>query len=81
ARAQLVRRSSLLPPSVGRRSLFPAPGRRSSSQRALIFPASAICFVLFRPLSKNLYRRVNKEVAELLWLQLIWLIDWWGGIK
>ncbi|XP_058073593.1 1-acyl-sn-glycerol-3-phosphate acyltransferase PLS1 [Magnolia sinica] len=41
----------------------------------------AICYVLLRPVSKNLYRRVNREVAELLWLELIWLIDWWAGVK
>ncbi|KAL2483102.1 1-acyl-sn-glycerol-3-phosphate acyltransferase 2 [Forsythia ovata] len=41
----------------------------------------AVCFVLLRPLSKNTYRRVNKVVAELLWLELVWLIDWWAGLK
>ncbi|KAH7543550.1 1-acyl-sn-glycerol-3-phosphate acyltransferase 3 [Ziziphus jujuba] len=41
----------------------------------------AIFFILFRPLSKGLYRRINKVIAELLWLELIWLIDWWAGIK
>ncbi|KAI3449952.1 hypothetical protein Pfo_006617 [Paulownia fortunei] len=41
----------------------------------------AILFVLVRPLSKNAYRRINKEIIELLWLQLIWLFDWWANIK
>ncbi|KAK7335799.1 hypothetical protein VNO80_27853 [Phaseolus coccineus] len=41
----------------------------------------AIFFVLLRPISKNCYRRVNKLLIESLWLQLIWLIDWWAGIK
>eukprot|EP00262_Sarcandra_glabra_P007952 TRINITY_DN21100_c0_g1_i1.p1 TRINITY_DN21100_c0_g1~~TRINITY_DN21100_c0_g1_i1.p1 ORF type:complete len:382 (-),score=51.77 TRINITY_DN21100_c0_g1_i1:342-1487(-) len=41
----------------------------------------AICFVVLRPLSKNMYRRVNRVVAELLWLELVWLIDWWAGVK
>ncbi|CAL0310054.1 unnamed protein product [Lupinus luteus] len=41
----------------------------------------AICYVLVRPLSKNLYRRVNRVVAELLWLELVWIIDWWAGLK
>ncbi|XP_028774435.1 1-acyl-sn-glycerol-3-phosphate acyltransferase 2-like [Neltuma alba] len=41
----------------------------------------AICYVLIRPVSKNLYRRINRLVAELLWLELIWLIDWWAGVK
>ncbi|KAJ4979442.1 hypothetical protein NE237_010222 [Protea cynaroides] len=41
----------------------------------------ASCFILVRPLSKSMYRRINRIVAELLWLELIWLIDWWGGVK
>ncbi|KAL0334285.1 UNVERIFIED_CONTAM: 1-acyl-sn-glycerol-3-phosphate acyltransferase 2 [Sesamum angustifolium] len=41
----------------------------------------AICYVLIRPLSKNTYRRINREVAELLWLELVWLVDWWAGVK
>ncbi|CAN8288312.1 unnamed protein product [Cochlearia groenlandica] len=38
-------------------------------------------FIIVRPFSRSLYRRINKTVAELLWLQLIWLIDWWACIK
>ncbi|CAH9079523.1 unnamed protein product [Cuscuta epithymum] len=41
----------------------------------------AICFILIRPLSKNIYRRINRVFAELLWLELVWLVDWWAGIK
>ncbi|KAM5574231.1 1-acyl-sn-glycerol-3-phosphate acyltransferase 3 [Rosa sericea] len=41
----------------------------------------AVLFILIRPISKKLYRKINKVVAELLWLELIWLIDWWAGIK
>ncbi|KAH7557299.1 hypothetical protein ACOSP7_026902 [Xanthoceras sorbifolium] len=41
----------------------------------------AVCFVTIRPLSKNTYRRINRVVAELLWLELVWLIDWWAGVK
>lgn len=41
----------------------------------------ALVFVLVRPISKCLYRRINKVVADLLWLELIWLIDWWAGAK
>ncbi|XP_062026179.1 1-acyl-sn-glycerol-3-phosphate acyltransferase 3 [Rosa rugosa] len=41
----------------------------------------AVLFILLRPISKKLYRKINKVVAELLWLELIWLIDWWAGIK
>nr|ALM22872.1 microsomal lysophosphatidic acid acyltransferase 3 [Cuphea avigera var. pulcherrima] len=41
----------------------------------------AVVYVLIRPISKNLYRRINKPIAEMLWLELIWLVDWWAGIK
>ncbi|KAK4412985.1 1-acyl-sn-glycerol-3-phosphate acyltransferase 2 [Sesamum alatum] len=41
----------------------------------------AVCFLLIRPLSKKTYRRINREVAGLLWLELVWLIDWWAGVK
>nr|KJB06683.1 hypothetical protein B456_001G109200 [Gossypium raimondii] len=40
-----------------------------------------VCFVLIRPLSKKTYRKINRVVAELLWLQLVWLVDWWAGVK
>ncbi|KAJ4815919.1 1-acyl-sn-glycerol-3-phosphate acyltransferase 3 [Rhynchospora pubera] len=40
-----------------------------------------ILFVIIRPFSRNLYRRINRLLAELLWLQLIWLVDWWAGVK
>lgn len=41
----------------------------------------ATCFVVIRPFSKSTYRKVNRVVAELLWIQLIWLVDWWAGLK
>ncbi|CAN1354781.1 1-acyl-sn-glycerol-3-phosphate acyltransferase 3 [Linum perenne] len=41
----------------------------------------AVVFLTLRPFSKSLYRRVNKVVAELLWLELIWLFDWWANLK
>ncbi|XP_011080283.1 1-acyl-sn-glycerol-3-phosphate acyltransferase 2 isoform X1 [Sesamum indicum] len=41
----------------------------------------AVLFVLIRPVSKSAYRRINKEIIELLWLELIWLFDWWANIK
>lgn len=41
----------------------------------------AFFFVTVRPLSKNLYRRINRVLAELLWLELVWIIDWWAGVK
>lgn len=41
----------------------------------------AACFVFIRPFSKNMYRRVNRILAELLWLELVWLVDWWAGVE
>ncbi|CAK8571241.1 unnamed protein product [Lathyrus sativus] len=41
----------------------------------------ATCFVIVRPVSKNFYRRINRFVAELLWLELVWIVDWWAGVK
>jgi lysophosphatidic acid acyltransferase/lysophosphatidylinositol acyltransferase len=41
----------------------------------------ALCFLLIRPVSKNTYRKINRVVAELLWLELVWLLDWWAGVK
>ncbi|KAJ9181122.1 hypothetical protein P3X46_009286 [Hevea brasiliensis] len=41
----------------------------------------AICYVLIRPLSKNTYRTINRALAELLWLELVWVFDWWAGVK
>ncbi|GMQ00761.1 hypothetical protein CsSME_00047698 [Camellia sinensis var. sinensis] len=41
----------------------------------------AIFFILVRPFSMSMYRRINKVVAELLWLEIIWLFDWWADIK
>ncbi|GAB2277013.1 1-acyl-sn-glycerol-3-phosphate acyltransferase 3 [Dionaea muscipula] len=40
-----------------------------------------ILYVLVRPLSKDMFRRFNKIVVELLWLELVWLFDWWAGLK
>ncbi|KAK4733891.1 hypothetical protein R3W88_008152 [Solanum pinnatisectum] len=41
----------------------------------------ATCFVLVRPISKSTYRRINRIVTELLWLELVWIVDWWAGVK
>ncbi|KMZ59129.1 1-Acylglycerol-3-Phosphate Acyltransferase [Zostera marina] len=41
----------------------------------------ATCFVIVRPFSKSMYRKINRLLAELLWLQLIWLVDWWAGVQ
>ncbi|XP_024969213.1 1-acyl-sn-glycerol-3-phosphate acyltransferase 3 [Cynara cardunculus var. scolymus] len=41
----------------------------------------AFLFILVRPFSNNMYRKVNAHLAELLWLEVIWLFDWWAHIK
>ncbi|KAF8095783.1 hypothetical protein N665_0322s0004 [Sinapis alba] len=41
----------------------------------------AICYVFIRPLSKNTYRKINRVLAETLWLELVWIVDWWAGVK
>ncbi|PHT97468.1 1-acyl-sn-glycerol-3-phosphate acyltransferase 2 [Capsicum chinense] len=41
----------------------------------------ATCFVLVRPISKSTYRRINRILAELLWLELVWIVDWWACVK
>ncbi|PUZ67271.1 hypothetical protein GQ55_3G421700 [Panicum hallii var. hallii] len=47
----------------------------------IVNSVQAVLFMSIRPLSKSLYRRINRFLAELLWLQLIWLVDWWAGVK
>ncbi|KAJ3674033.1 hypothetical protein LUZ60_006025 [Juncus effusus] len=41
----------------------------------------AVLFVFIRPVSRSLYRRINRSLVELIWLQLVWLVDWWAGVK
>ncbi|KAJ6299448.1 hypothetical protein OIU76_020419 [Salix suchowensis] len=41
----------------------------------------AVLFILVRPVSRSLHRKINKIVAELLWLELIVLVDWWANLK
>ncbi|KAJ8528861.1 hypothetical protein K7X08_030505 [Anisodus acutangulus] len=41
----------------------------------------ASCFVVVRPISKSTYRRINRIFAELLWLELVWIVDWWAAVK
>ncbi|KAK3004801.1 hypothetical protein RJ639_018427 [Escallonia herrerae] len=41
----------------------------------------ALVNILVRPLSKSSHRRINRVLAELLWLEVVWLFDWWANIK
>jgi len=47
----------------------------------LLIMLQAICFVFIRPLSKSTYRKINRQLAELLWLELVWIFDWWAGVQ
>ncbi|XP_074354487.1 1-acyl-sn-glycerol-3-phosphate acyltransferase 2-like isoform X2 [Apium graveolens] len=41
----------------------------------------AVFFILVRPFSTRLYRVMNRYVTEMLWLEVIWLADWWANVK
>ncbi|EOY32648.1 Lysophosphatidyl acyltransferase 2, putative isoform 3 [Theobroma cacao] len=39
------------------------------------------CYLTIRPLSKSTFRRINGAVSEVLWLELVWLMEWWSGCE
>ncbi|EEF48889.1 1-acylglycerol-3-phosphate acyltransferase, putative [Ricinus communis] len=39
------------------------------------------CYILVQPLSKTAHRRIIGAVTEILWLEFIFLMDWWSGFK
>ncbi|XP_044482055.1 1-acyl-sn-glycerol-3-phosphate acyltransferase PLS1-like [Mangifera indica] len=41
----------------------------------------ATLFLTIRPLSKNTFRKINGAISEILWLGIIWLLEWWAGLK
>lgn len=41
----------------------------------------ALTWILVLPLSRHAYRRANSFLMELLWSELVWLMDWWGKVK
>ncbi|XP_057815530.2 1-acyl-sn-glycerol-3-phosphate acyltransferase 2 [Cryptomeria japonica] len=41
----------------------------------------AILFLIVLPFSRNLYRRANIIMMDLLWSELVWLVTWWAGVK
>lgn len=41
----------------------------------------ALLFLIVLPFSRNLYRRANIFMMDLLWSELVWLVTWWAGIK
>ncbi|GMI74261.1 lysophosphatidyl acyltransferase 2 [Hibiscus trionum] len=40
-----------------------------------------ICYITIRPVSKSKFRRINGAVAELLWLEVVWMMEWWSGFE
>ncbi|XP_039048484.1 1-acyl-sn-glycerol-3-phosphate acyltransferase 2-like [Hibiscus syriacus] len=47
----------------------------------LINLIQVICYVTIRPMSKSKFRRINGAIAELLWLELVWMMEWWSGFE
>ncbi|XP_058223955.1 1-acyl-sn-glycerol-3-phosphate acyltransferase 2-like isoform X2 [Rhododendron vialii] len=41
----------------------------------------ATCFVFIWPLSRSLFRRINGVVVQMLWLEFLFCLQWWAGIK
>ncbi|XVF47400.1 hypothetical protein PTKIN_Ptkin03bG0106000 [Pterospermum kingtungense] len=39
------------------------------------------CYLTIRPLSKSTFRRINGAVVEMLWLQSVWMMEWWSGLE
>lgn len=40
-----------------------------------------VTLLLLWPFSRNLYRHVNHYLSLLLWAQVVFIADWWGGMK
>eukprot|EP00250_Pteridium_aquilinum_P006111 c16092_g2_i1 orf=3-614(-) len=40
-----------------------------------------LTWIFLLPLSRSTYRRVNIFLMELLWSELVWLMDWWGKVE
>lgn len=47
----------------------------------IVNTVQAILFVTIRPFSKSFYRWIDRFLAELLWLQLVWVVDRWAGVE
>ncbi|XP_022753682.1 1-acyl-sn-glycerol-3-phosphate acyltransferase 2-like [Durio zibethinus] len=39
------------------------------------------CYLTIRPLSKSRFRRINGAITELLWLEVVWMMEWWSGFE
>ncbi|KAH7294559.1 hypothetical protein KP509_27G007400 [Ceratopteris richardii] len=40
-----------------------------------------LTLICLLPLSRSAYRRVNSILMELLWSELVWLMDWWAKVE
>eukprot|EP00250_Pteridium_aquilinum_P010497 c19430_g1_i1 orf=281-1426(+) len=40
-----------------------------------------LTWIFLLPISRSAYRRVNVFLMELLWSELVWLMDWWAGVQ
>eukprot|EP00249_Psilotum_nudum_P017312 c26255_g1_i1 orf=398-1558(+) len=47
----------------------------------IINAIQVLTFILLLPFSRNLYRIANAFLTELLWSELVWLMDWWAGVQ
>ncbi|PPD88081.1 hypothetical protein GOBAR_DD14982 [Gossypium barbadense] len=39
------------------------------------------CYLTIWPVSKSTFRRINGAITELLWLEVVWLMEWWSGFE
>ncbi|XP_066563175.1 1-acyl-sn-glycerol-3-phosphate acyltransferase gamma isoform X1 [Amia ocellicauda] len=47
----------------------------------LIINFIQLCTLVFWPINKQLYRRVNCRLSYSLWSQLVMLLEWWSGTE
>lgn len=41
----------------------------------------ALTLIFLLPVSRGTYRTANVFLMELLWSELVWLMDWWAGVQ
>lgn len=40
-----------------------------------------LILIFLLPISRSVYRKANVVLMELLWSELVWLMDWWAGVQ
>ncbi|KAI5082852.1 hypothetical protein GOP47_0002595, partial [Adiantum capillus-veneris] len=40
-----------------------------------------LTLIFLLPISRSIYRKANVVLMELLWSELVWLMDWWAGVQ